>query len=67
MISWHVKEEVKEAAGPLQTCAGHGAGAESAVYAMREIFEDEHTDAVLLIDMSIAFNCMNRYTALHNV
>ena len=53
--------------GPLQTCAGHGAGAESAVHAMREIFEDEHTDAVLLIDASNAFNCMNRYTALHNV
>ena len=67
MVSWHVKEEVKDVAGLLQTCAGHSAGAESAVHAMREIFEDEHTDAVLLTDASNAFNCMNRYTALHNV
>ena len=67
MVSWHVKEEIKDVAGPLQACAGHGAGAESAVHAMREIFEDEHTDAVLLIDASNAFNCMNRYTALHNI
>ena len=57
----------KYAAGPLQTCAGHGAGAEAAIHAMREIFEKESTDAVLLIDATNAFNSMNRAVSLHNV
>ena len=51
----------------LQTCAGHGAGAEAAIHAMRSIFEQEETDAVLLIDARNAFNCLNRNVALHNI
>ena len=34
-------EEIKDAAGPLQTCAGHTAGAEAAIHAMKSIFEQE--------------------------
>jgi hypothetical protein len=60
-------EDIKEAAGPLQTCAGQGAGAEAAIHAMRTIFQNEGTDAVLLIDASNAFNCLNRSVALHNI
>ena len=66
-ISRHSIEGIKEAAGPLQTCAGHGAGAEAAIHAMRQIFENEGTDAVLLIDASNAFNRLNRAVALHNI
>ena len=66
-ISHHSIDEIKEAAGPLQTCAGHGAGAEAAIHAMRQIFENEGTDAVLLIDASNAFNRLNRAAALHNI
>ena len=66
-ISQHSSNEIKEAAGPLQTCAGHGAGAEAAIHAMRKIFESEGTDAVLLIDASNAFNRLNRAVALHNI
>jgi hypothetical protein len=66
-ISQHTSDEIKEAAGPLQTCAGHGAGAEAAIHAMRTIFESEGTDAVLLIDASNAFNRLNRAVALHNI
>lgn len=66
-ISQHCSNEIKEAAGPLQTCAGHGAGAEAAIHAMRKIFESEGTDAVLLIDASNAFNRLNRAVALHNI
>jgi hypothetical protein len=67
IISRHSTSEIKEAAGPLQTCAGHGAGAEAAIHAMRQVFESEGTDAVLLIDASNAFNCLNRSVALHNI
>ena len=67
ILSHHCKDEIKEAAGPLQTCAGHGAGAEAAIHSMRSIFEQEETDAVLLIDAGNAFNCLNRNVALHNI
>ena len=30
-VSGFLKEEIKEAAGPLQVCAGHNAGAEAAI------------------------------------
>ena len=67
VIAWSVNTEIKEAAGPLQTCAGHNAGSEAAIHAMRNIFENESTDAVLLIDAENAFNSMNRSVALHNI
>ena len=66
-ISRTLKEEICEAAGPLQTCSGHSAGAEAAIHGMRAIFEEEGTDAVLLIDASNAFNQMNRKVAMHNI
>ena len=67
VISHHCNEEIRKAASPPQTCAGHGAGAEAAIHAMRNVFENESTDAVLLIDASNAFNRMNRAVALHNI
>ena len=66
-ISRVAKSQIREAAGPLQTCASHGSGAEAAIHAMRIIFQQEGTDGVLLIDASNAFNCMNRSVALYNV
>ena len=66
-ISRLASDAIKDAAGPLQTCAGHGAGAEAAIHAMYTIFKDEGTDAVLLIDATNAFNRLNRTAALHNI
>ena len=67
VVASTLKEQIKEAAGPLQTCASHGAGAEAAIHSMREIFEKEETDGVLPIDASNTFNNMNRAAALHNI
>lgn len=66
-ITGFLKEEIKEAAGPLQVCAGHSAGSEAAIHAMSQVFEEEGTDGILLIDASNAFNQMNRSVALHNI
>ena len=66
-VSGFLKEEIKEAAGPLQVCAGHNAGAEAAIHAMSQVFVEEGTDGILLIDASNAFNQMNRSAALHNI
>ena len=51
----------------LQVCAGLRSGSEAAVHAVHSIFEEEETDAVLLIDASNAFNPLNRAAALHNI
>ena len=48
-------------------CAGLRIGSKAAVHAMHSIFEEEETDAVLLIDASNAFNALNRAAALHNI
>ena len=53
--------------GPLQTCAGLKAGIEASIHAMRTIFEDDDTEAILLVDADNAFNRLNRRAALHNI
>ena len=56
-----------DGAGPLQLCAGQDAGCEAAIHAMHTIFQEENTDAVILIDASNAFNNLNRSVALLNI
>ena len=51
----------------LQLYAGQDAGAEGPIHAMRNIFADIDTDAVLLIDADKAFNSINRKVMLHNL
>ena len=62
-----MKEEVKEAAGPLQVCAGHSAGSEAAIHAISQVFVEEGTDGILLIEASNVFNQMNKSVVLHNI
>lgn len=61
------RNNVVESVGSLQTCAGHEAGCEASVHAMREIFDEADTEAVLLVDASNAFNVINRQVFLHNI
>ena len=53
-ISTLLKEEIKLVAGPLLVCAGQSAGAEDAIYipAMAQIFDDDGTDGIVLVDAS---------------
>ena len=67
MVAWSLKEEIQHAAGPLQMSSGLNGGAEAAIHAMRNIFEADNTDAVILVDASNAFNKLNRQAALHNI
>ena len=60
------KADIQSAVGPLQLCAGHDAGCEAAIHAMREIFDDEEMEGVLLVDAKNSFNSLNRAAALHN-
>ena len=61
------KGDVVEASASLKLCAGQKSGSEAAIHGMRNIFEADYTNAVLLIDTSNAFNVLNRATALHNI
>ena len=61
------KQDVIDASGTMQVCAGQKSGGEAAIHAMRNIFEADVTDAALLVDASNAFNSLNRATALNNI
>ena len=59
--------DIQETAGAVQLCAGHEAGCEAAVHAMRKIFLEDETEAILQIDATNAFNSLNRQATLHNI
>ena len=52
---------------PPQLIAGQEAGAEAAIHAMQDIFANEDTEAVLLIDAQNAFYSINLKVMLHNL
>jgi hypothetical protein len=62
-----IRDDIEEAAGPLQTCACYEAGCEAAGHALNQITGTEETEVLLLVDATNAFNTLNRQAALHNV
>ena len=62
-----IGRDIQMAAGSIQLCAGQPAGIDAAIHAMVRIFDDDDTQALLLVDASNAFNNLNRKTALHNI
>ena len=62
-----VNKDVEEACGFLQKCSGLPAGQEAAVHAMQQVYEDESTEGLLLVDAKNAFNSLNREAALQNI
>ena len=65
--SWCLSSDIQEAAGPLQVSAGLKGGAEAAIHAMKEIYNQQGVDGVILVDARNAFNSLNRMVALHNI
>ena len=61
-----VKYDLQDAVGTIQLCAGQDAGCEAAVHAMEQIFADDDTEPMILVDASNAFNCLNRQVTLLN-
>ena len=62
-----VRPEIMSCTGQLQLCAGQASGCEAAVHAISDIFEEQFTDALLLIDADNAFNSLNRKVLLYNI
>ena len=61
------KDNVTNAVGSLQVCAGQNAGAEAAINAMHDIYNDAESEAVLLINAENALNAINRKVMLRNI
>ena len=62
-----IKDDIQDAAGCKQLCAGQLAGIEAAIHTMHQSFSSPDTEAVMLVDASNAFNSLNRQVALHNI
>jgi len=62
-----ISNDIQSAAGTLQLCAGQPAGIEAAIHAAHQLYNDDTTEALLLVDASNAFNQLNRQAALHNI
>lgn len=62
-----LRDDMIEATGPLQFCAGQDSVRESAVHFIRKLYDDDDSvEAILLVDASNAFNSLNREAALRN-
>ena len=62
-----LKPYIREVAGNKQLSAGHEAGCEAAIHAIRKMFTDHECEGLLLVDAENAFNELNRQTALRNI
>ena len=62
-----LKKDVRQAAGSLQLCGGQITGSEAAIHAMHDVFNDDNTGGILLMDAENAFNSINRKVMLHNL
>ena len=61
-----LRDGIISSIGPLQVCAGQEPGWEAAIHAMYEMYK-EHSEAVLLVDASNAFNSVNWKVFLHKI
>ena len=66
-IMMHLKPDIVESAGPTQTCSGVAGGIEAAIHAMRDVFNNDDTEAMILVDAKNAFNSLNRTASLQNM
>ncbi len=62
-----IRSDIRAACGSLQVCAGMEGGCEAAIHAVRTMFEEDETEAALLIDASNAFNSVKRECTLKNI
>ena len=66
-VTFRTKEDIIKSSGNLQLCGGQKSGAEIAVRATMELFENDDSHGILLIDATNAFNSLNRSVAMQNL
>ena len=62
-----IGEDVLDAVGPLQLCAGQDNGCEAAVHSIHQLLLESDTEALLLVDVENAFNSFTWEIAQRNV
>ena len=62
-----IKEDIREAAGLSQLCAGQLSGCEVAVHSVQTLFDSPDTEAAMLVDATNAFNSLNHQATLRNI
>ena len=62
-----ISNDLKALGGNNQLCLGQKSGIEHAIHSLREKFEHDDSEAMLLIDAKNAFNSLNRSLALQNI
>ena len=62
------RDDITDLCGIDQLCSGLKSGIEGSVHAMRELYEEKHSDGVTtcIVDARNAFNSLNRAAALWN-
>ena len=63
---WNSLEKILKPTGSLKLSACQDIGSEAAIHTVYDMFSENDTEAVLIIDASNAFNSMNREAFLHN-
>ena len=66
-IGWTLYDDILNAADSIQASARLKGRTEAAIYVMKEIYQEDSTEGIILVDASNAFNSMNQQTALHNI
>jgi len=67
-ILFILKQDILNASGCLWLCAGQCGGCKAAIHPMRDLFDREDTDGILLVDASNAFNSwLNQRSGLLNM
>ena len=66
-VSKVLNEDIQNACGSIQTCSGLQSGIDAAVHAMREVYDADWCEGVLLVDAENAFNRLNRQTSLQTI
>ena len=61
-----IRSDIREVVGSLQLCIGQRLGCEVSIHALNKIYEEEETEAILIVDPSNAFNRLNRKATLSN-
>ena len=56
VIVSHIHKDLNLSVGSLQVCAGPEAGFQWVIHAMHKIYEEDESEAILLVDTSNAFN-----------
>ena len=62
-----LKQDIQQSCGTLQTCTGIESGIEAAIHSVKSAFDEDGSEAAMLVDADNAFNRLNRKVALQNI